>query len=71
MTFISVRGPFLYVGFWRIQTSESDVYKRQILTYKDSLRTERDKPLREIISISRIVAYTQYLWTVRCYTRYI
>ena len=39
--FLSVRGPSLYVRIWRLQTSESDVYRRQILTYKDGPRSER------------------------------
>ena len=29
------------VRFWRIKTSESDVYRRQILTYKDGPSPER------------------------------
>ena len=37
------RGPSLYVRLWRLYASESDVCRRQILTYKDGPRTERIK----------------------------
>ena len=42
---LSVRGPSLDIRIWRLHlyTSESDVYRRRILTYKDAPRTERVK----------------------------
>ena len=44
---LSARGPSLYVRIWRLlrgdrlYTSESDVQRRQILTYKDGPRAKK------------------------------
>ena len=35
----------------RLYTSESDVYRRQILTYKDGPRNERVKPISKTVAI--------------------
>ena len=40
---LSMRGSSLYVRIWRLWTSCSDAYIRQILTYEDGPRTERFK----------------------------
>ena len=44
MFIFSVRGLSPYVRIWRLQTSDSHAYRRQILTYKDNPRAERVNP---------------------------
>ena len=40
-----MRGQSLYISICRLQTSDSDVYRSQILTYKKGHRAERVKVL--------------------------
>ena len=41
----AIRNMLIFSARDRLYTSGSDVYRRQILTYKDGPRTERVKPL--------------------------